>query len=83
MNTYEAISILYYTLILTTNVYAQSIPKIGTGHQSKILSLGLSENGKIDVYEIQKYVFTEVPKITNGRQKPNARVENYLLNFHF
>jgi len=36
-------------LFIFNFVNAQPIPKIGIGHQSKIVSLGMSENGKYGI----------------------------------
>ena len=41
----------------------------------------LDGDGKIMLSEIQRYLFKEVPRITNGKQTPTSRVENLNNDF--
>lgn len=41
----------------------------------------LNKDGKIMLSELQRYLFSEVPKITKGRQTPTSRVENLNSDF--
>lgn len=47
----------------------------------KSLQADLNHDGKIMLEELENYLFYQVPKITNGLQQPNARLQNHLVNF--
>ncbi|HAS44716.1 MAG TPA: hypothetical protein DCS93_29830 [Microscillaceae bacterium] len=41
----------------------------------------LNNDGKVMLSELQKYLKTQVPKVTNGKQQPTSRVENLSVDF--
>jgi hypothetical protein len=41
----------------------------------------LDKNGEITVSELQKYLEEEVPRLTDGTQKPTSRIENIVNDF--
>ncbi|OJJ16380.1 hypothetical protein BKI52_34390 [marine bacterium AO1-C] len=41
----------------------------------------LNKDGKVMLSELQKYLKTQVPKVTNGKQQPTSRVENLSVDF--
>ena len=38
-------------------------------------------SGEITVSEVKKYVLKKVEEITNGRQKPTVRNDNFVFDF--
>lgn len=45
------------------------------------MNADLNKDKKVDVNELQQYLFIEVPKLTNGKQTPRSRVELREQNF--
>ena len=40
-----------------------------------------NRNKKVDIAELKTYILNEVPKLTNGKQKPTFRRESYDFNW--
>lgn len=56
---------------------------IGLGAYGGKKEADLNGDGKVMLSELQKYLETEVPKLTNGGQKPTSRAENLVNDWSF
>jgi len=50
----------------------------GLGEYGNKAEADLNNDGKVMLSELQQYLEIEVPKLTNGGQKPTSRAENLV-----